>query len=73
MEKELQKRYLTYYNLLIVPDLWQACYRILSIIFVKEFIEINVNTDMIIKHVRLVESNVRLVTDFLNTQILKMI
>ena len=25
MEKKLQKIYLTYYNLLIVQDLWQAC------------------------------------------------
>ena len=29
--------------LLIVQDLWQAHYQILSIIFLKEFIELNVN------------------------------
>ena len=49
MEKKLHKIYLTYYNLLIVQDLWQAHYQILSIIFLKEFIELNVNTDMMIK------------------------
>ena len=49
MEKKLQKIYLTYYNLLIVQDLLQAHYRILSIIFLKEFIELNVNLDMIKK------------------------
>ena len=49
MEKKLQKMYLTYYNLLIAQDLWQAHYQILSIIFRKEFIELNVNKNMIIK------------------------
>ena len=32
-----------------MEDLWQAHYQVLSIIFTKEFIELNVNTDMIIK------------------------
>ena len=32
MEKKLQKIYLTDYNLLIPPDLWQAHYQILSIL-----------------------------------------
>ena len=65
--------FLTYYNLLIVQDLWQASDKILSIIFLKEFIELNVITDMIIKNMRLVELNISIVTVFLNTQILKMI
>ena len=43
MENKKQKIYLTYYNLLIVQDLWQAHYQILLIIFLKEFIEINLN------------------------------
>ena len=73
MEKKLQKIYLTYYNLLIVQDLWQAHYQILSIIFLKEFIELNVNTDMMIKYVKLVEFNISIVTEFLKTQTLKMI
>ena len=49
MEKKLQKIYLTYYDLLIAQDLWQAHYQILSIFFLKEFIELKVNTDMMIK------------------------
>ena len=50
MEKKLQKIYPTYYNLLIVQDLWQALYQILSMIFLKEL-----NMDTIIKNVKLVE------------------
>ena len=42
MEKKLQEIYLTYYNLMVAQDLWQAHYQILSIIFLKEFIELNV-------------------------------
>ena len=37
----------------------------------KEFIELDVNTDMMIKNVKLVELNVSIATVFLNTQILK--
>ena len=55
----------TYYNLLIVQDLWQVHYQILSIIFLNEFIELNVNLDTMIKNVKLVV--------FLNIQALKMI
>ena len=58
MEKKLQKTYCTYYNLLIAQGLWQAHYQILSIIFLKEFIELNVNTDMMIKNMKLVELNI---------------
>ena len=49
MEKKLQKIYLTNYNLLIVQDLWKAHYQILSIIFQKEFIDLNVNSGIMIK------------------------
>ena len=49
MEKKLQKTYLTYNSLLIAKDLWQAHYQILPIIFLKEFIKLNVNTDTMIK------------------------
>ena len=73
MEKKLQKIYLTYYNLLIAQDLWQAHYQILSIIFLKEFIELNVNMDMMIKNVRLVALNISIATVFFNIQTLKMI
>ena len=49
MEKKLRKIYVTYYNLLTAQDLWQAHYQILSIIFLKEFTKLNVNTDTMIK------------------------
>ena len=49
MEKKLQGIYLTYYNLLIAQYLWQAHYQIFSIIFLKEFIKLNVNTNTMIK------------------------
>ena len=53
MEKKLKKLYLTYYNLLIAQDLWQVLYQILLIIFLKEFIKLNVNMDTIIKNAKL--------------------
>ena len=49
MEKTLQKIYPPDNNLLIVQELWQAHYRILSIIFLKEFIKLIVNMDTMIK------------------------
>ena len=42
MEKKLQKIYLRYYNLLMAQDLWPTLCQILSIIFLKEFIKLNV-------------------------------
>ena len=60
--------YVTYYNLLILQDLWQAHYQILSIIFLKEFIELNVNLDTKIKNVKHVKLNIlSIATVFLNT------
>ena len=47
-----QKLYLSDYNLLTSQDLWQAPYQILLIISLKEFIELSVNTDTIIKNVK---------------------
>ena len=73
MEETLQKMNLTYCNLLIAQDLWQARYQILSIIFLKEFIKLNVNTDTMIKNTRLTELNICTATVFLTTQTLKMI
>ena len=73
MEKKLKKIYLTYYNVLTAQDLWQAHYQILSITFLKEFLELNVNADMMIKNVKLVELNVNIATVFLNVQTLKLI
>ena len=59
VEMKLQKIYLTYYSLLTVQDLWRVHYRILSIIFLKEFIELNVNSDQMLKNVRLVFSDIQ--------------
>ena len=73
MEKKLQKIYRTYYNLLIVQDLWQAHYKILSIIFLKNFVELRVNTNMMIENVKPVQLNISIANVFLNTRILKMI
>ena len=52
MENKLQKVHLGYYNLLIAQNLLQAHYQILSIMFLKEFIKLNVNMDAIIKNVK---------------------
>ena len=58
-----------YIDLLIVQDLWQNHYQNLSIIFLKEFIELNVNADTIIK----VVLNISIATVILNSQTLKII
>ena len=55
MEKKLQKMYPKYYNLLTAQDLWQGHYQILSIIFLKKFIKLNLNMGTMIKYVKLVE------------------
>ena len=73
MEKKLQEIYPTYYNLLIAQDLWQFHCQILPIIFLKELVELNVNSDRIIKDVKHVELNLSIATVFWNTQTLKMI
>ena len=48
-EMKSHKPYYTDYNLLIVQDLLQAHYQILSIILLNEFIKLDVNTDLMIK------------------------
>ena len=58
-----------YIDLLIAQDLWQNRYQNLSIIFLKEFIELNVNADTIIK----VVLNISIATVILNSQTLKII
>ena len=73
MEKKLQKIYLAYQNLLISQALWQAHYQIFSKTFLKGLINLNVNTDTMIKNVKIVELNINIATIFLNTQTLKMI
>ena len=73
VEQKLQKIYATYYRLLIVQDLWQVHYQILSILLLKEFIELNVNSDMAIKNVKHVELNKSIANFFLNMRTLKII
>ena len=72
-DKKSQKLYLTDYNLLIAQDLWQVYYQILLIILLKEFIKLNVNTDTLIKNVKLAESNTKITKTVLNTKALKII
>ena len=73
MEKTLRKIYLPYYYLLIAQNLWQVRYQILSIIFLKELIELNVNLDTMIKNVKLVVLTVSIETAYFSIQTLKMI
>ena len=63
IDKKLQNIYHTYYDSLIVQDLWQTHYQILW----------KINLDMIIKNVKHVELNISIVTVFLNTRVLKTI
>ena len=67
MEKKLQKLYLRYYILLIAQNLLQAHYQILSITFLKEFIELNIDTDTMTKNEKLVELSISIATVLLNT------
>ena len=73
MEIKLQTIYPTYYNLLIAQDLWKIHYQILSIILLKEFTEINVKSDRMIRNVKLVKLNISIAPVFWNAQILKII
>ena len=57
----------------MAQDLWQIDYQILSIIFLKEFIELNVNFDTMINTIKHVELNINVATVFLNRHILKVI
>ena len=69
MDKKLQKLYTTSYNLLMGQDLWQDHYQIL----LKEFTELNVNANMMIKNVKLVQKNSKMAKALLNTQALQKI
>ena len=73
MEKKSQKIYLTDCNLLIVQHLLQAHCQIFSVMFLKEVIKLNVNTDTKMKNVKLAELNISIATVFLNSQNSKMI
>ena len=54
-----------------MEDLWEALYQISLTILLKEFIKLNVNTEMIIKDVKLAELNIKTGTVFLNTFFVK--
>ena len=58
MDKNREDIYLTYCNLLTAQDLWQVLYQIMSIIFLKEFIELSLNLDTMVKDVKHVELNI---------------
>ena len=50
-------------------DLWHAHYQILSIIFLKELMELNVNLDMMIKNAKLPELNTSIATlEYINSK-----
>ena len=70
-EKKKLKLYSIDYNLLAAPDLRQSHYQILLIILLKEFIELNVNIDRLIKNVKHAELHTKITVAFLNTQTLK--
>ena len=65
--ENITKIYLLYYNLLMAQDLGQIHCQILSIIFLKKFIKLNLNLDKMIKRVIHVELNISIATVFLNT------
>ena len=48
-----------------------AHYQIMSIIYLKEFMKLNVNSDTMIKNVKHVGLHINIATFFLKTQILK--
>ena len=66
MEKKLQNKYYTFYNLLMAQDLWQAHYQNLSIIWQTELINLNVNTNK--KNVKRGNKYIKISSVFLNTQ-----
>ena len=66
MEKKLQNKYYTFYDLLMAQDLWQAHYQNLSIIWQTELINLNVNTNK--KNVKRGNKYIKISSVFLNTQ-----
>ena len=69
MERKLRKIYLTYDNLFIAQRFSPVHFQVLSIIFLKEFIKLNVNMDMIIQ-VKNEELNIKVASALLNTETL---
>ena len=56
-----------------MQDLAPAHNQILSKIFLKEFVKLNLNTDIMMKNVKLAELDTNIEIDFLSTETLKMI
>ena len=58
---------------LLAQDFWKLHFQILSIISLKELIELNVNLDAMIKNVKHADLNISIATIFLKMQTLNMI
>ena len=67
MEKNIQNIYSTDCSVLIAQDLWQAHDQILSITFLKDFLNLHVNMETTITKVKLAKLNVNIAYVFLNT------
>ena len=70
VEKKIKKLYPKDYNSLTVQDLGQGHFQILLVISQKVFIKLNLNTDMMMRSVKLEELKTKIVSVFLNTQVL---
>ena len=51
--EKITKIDITDYNLLLMKDIWQVHYQVFSITYLKKLIKLNVNTDTIIKIIKL--------------------
>ena len=71
MDKKLLKN--ISYKLQLTDNAEFIHYKILSMIFPREFIKLNVNRKTTIKNVKLAERNINIATAFLNTKTLKLI
>ena len=66
--EKITKIDITDYNLLLVKDIWQVHYQVFSIIYLKKLIKLNVNTDTIIKIIKLAGSSKNIATAILYKQ-----
>ena len=73
MEEKLQKNLSCILQFIDSTRFMAGNCQILSTIFLKEFIKLNVKTDMKMKNVEFVELNISIETVFLNTKVFKMI
>ena len=68
MEKKLQNKYYTFYDLLMAQDLWQFHYQNFSIILQTELINLNVNMDKKKKRETCENKYIKIAGVFLNTE-----